>query len=139
MLLGAVALLGLIGLLHQDCPGSSPSGLGDGLSLPPRGTQTRLAPESARRVVVRRMIGRVLEGCQTSWIGLAPGHRTATRAGVPSPSIGHTPIPPGSIAESPCGARSGGAILSGPSAPETHAGRPPKPGKEPRETCNRSH
>ena len=57
VLLGAVALLGLVGLLHRDCPGSSPSGLGDGLSLTPEGTQTRLAPESARRVVVRRMIG----------------------------------------------------------------------------------
>src|SRR6185369_11264863 len=67
--LGAVALLRLKGLFgHRDCPGSSPSGLGDGLSLPPEGTQTRLAPESARRVVVRRMIGRVREGCQT-WPG----------------------------------------------------------------------
>src|SRR6478609_6842266 len=51
VLLGAVALLRLIGLLHLGCPGSSPTGLGDGLSLPPEGTQTRLAPESARRVV----------------------------------------------------------------------------------------
>ena len=47
--------------------------------------------------------------------------RDATR------SAGHASIPPGSIAESPCGARPGGAILSGPSAPETYAGAPRSP------------
>jgi hypothetical protein len=92
VLLGAVALLGLIGLLHQECPGSSPSGLGDGLSLTPKGTQTRLAPESARRVVVRRMIGRAPGGVKRSRpraarpvaLGYSQGvsqNRLATRTG----------------------------------------------------------
>ena len=66
VLLGAMALLGLIGLLHGGGPGSSPSGLGDGVSRStPRGTQTRPAPESAERVVVRRMIRPPRKGCQT--------------------------------------------------------------------------
>jgi hypothetical protein len=136
--LGAVALLRLKGLLcHRDCSGSSPSGLGDGLSLPPEGTQTRLAPESARRVVVRRMIGRVREGCQT-WPGSAAcasvGDRTRPHADV---RTGHAPILPWGIAESPCGACPGGAILSGPSAPETYKGYHPESRQDPREVIDR--
>ena len=38
VLLGAVALLGLVGLLHRACAGSSPSGLGVRSSLTPKGT-----------------------------------------------------------------------------------------------------
>ena len=44
--LGAVALLGLVGLLHGACAGSSPSGLGVSPSSTPEGTQTRQTPES---------------------------------------------------------------------------------------------
>ncbi len=46
-------------------PGSSPSGLGAVSVSTPRGTQTRPAPESAERVVVRRMIRPVRKGCQS--------------------------------------------------------------------------
>ena len=110
VLLGAVALLWLKGLLHLDCPGSSPSGLGDGRSLPPEGTQTRLAPKSARRVVVRRMICPTPEECQTS-----PGR---PRGWLPQL---HAHILPRGMPESPCGGRSGGAILSQPSTPEAYS------------------
>jgi hypothetical protein len=43
VLLGAVALLGLVGLLHRACARSSPSGLGASSSTP-EGTQTRRSP-----------------------------------------------------------------------------------------------
>jgi hypothetical protein len=46
VLLGAVALLGLVGLLHRACAGSSPSGLGARPSSTPEGTQTRQTPDS---------------------------------------------------------------------------------------------
>jgi hypothetical protein len=39
----------------------------------------------------------------------------------------HATILPWSIAESPCGTPPGGAILSGPSAPETFVGLPRSP------------
>ena len=44
--LGAVALLGLVGLLHRACAGSSPSGLGVRPSSTPEGTQTRRSPDA---------------------------------------------------------------------------------------------
>jgi hypothetical protein len=46
VLLGAMALLGLVGLLHQKSARSSPSGLGDLFDSTPRGTQTRRRPKA---------------------------------------------------------------------------------------------
>ena len=76
-------------------------------------------------------------GCQTSPRASTPStanrRRVARRATSRLLIAGdggsdRTPIPPGGgIAESPCGRPSGGAILSGPSAPETFAGSPAKP------------
>ena len=117
----------------------------------PRGTQTRRAPDSARRVFVRRMIRPASKECQTSGAcdvegdGPAPGAgsagssletvgrperaRQATMTRVRTlPSLSaapvrtaRAPILPGGIAKSPCRARRAGAILSGPSAPGTLA------------------
>ena len=73
------------------------------------------------------MIGRAREGCQTS--ARAGSRVRRHRVGPPGGADASTPIPPGSIAESPCGAPPGGAILSGPSAPETYAGTPEAPNR----------
>ena len=109
---------------------SASSGLSGILSIRPRGrsvttpegTQTRLAPKSARRVVVRRMIGRAFEGVKRSR---------------PSRLRRHAHILHGSITESPCEGRPAGAILSGPSTPETYAGVPESPDRDPRERVGR--
>ena len=113
VLLRAMPLLGLVGLLHRGCARSSPSGPGS-TSSTPRGTQTRRAPVSA--------FGASVSG------GLydAPRRVSNSRAGRPRqgahvrrrsrPARAAT-ILPGSIAKSPCDGRSGGAILTGPSAP----------------------
>jgi len=65
-------------------PGSSPSGLGAVSVSTPRGTQTRSAPESAERVVVRRMIRPVRKGCQSRAGGRHPrAHRTPAEGSPP--------------------------------------------------------
>ena len=129
MLLGAVALLGLIGLLgHRGGPGSSPSGLGDGLSLPLKARKRAWRPKAHGassspddRPGSRRVSNLPDRPCCEA---LRPGV-----AGLPGPgpaaASGHVAILPGGIAEPPCGPPPAGAILSGPSAPETF-GEPPK-------------
>ena len=79
MFLGAVSLLGLVGLLHRDCPGSSPSGLGAVLSRPLEARKRAGRHESARRVVVRRMIRPPSKGCQTSGLGAVSASRSPVR------------------------------------------------------------
>ena len=65
VLLGAMALLGLVGLLHRACARSSPLGLGS-TSDPERHANAPGARERVGAFVVRRMIGRARSGCQTS-------------------------------------------------------------------------
>jgi hypothetical protein len=83
--LGAMALLGLVGLLrHRDCPGIlSVRPRATVTPSTPRGTQTRRHPTGAWRVVVRGMIWRAPKGCQTTDPGIeAPGReRAASSAG----------------------------------------------------------
>jgi hypothetical protein len=123
VLLGSMALLGLVRLLGQGGPAI--------LSVRPRGRTLRLplearkragAPRDTWRVVVRRMIGRLRSGCQTCDTA---GDAAETAADVVRPDrrgglVGRfARIPPGSMRESPCDAILAGAILCGPSAPET--------------------
>ena len=110
---------------------SSRSGLGDGsLRLPLEARKRAGAPRDTWRVVVRRMIGPLQSGCQT--LGRPPRERPTPRLD-PSGSCswdvidGCARIPPGSMCESPCDAILAGAILSGPSAPETFAGDASRP------------
>ena len=64
--LGAMSLLGLVGLLHRACAGSSPSGLGARSDVRPQKARKRArAPTGAGAFVVRGMIGRPTKGCQT--------------------------------------------------------------------------
>jgi hypothetical protein len=135
VLLGAMALLGLVGLLH--------SGLSGILSIRPRGRSLRLplearkragTPRGTWRVVVRRMIWPAPKGCQTQWDPgsgspavarpATTGDRRYHRQPAGRSAAGRRParIPQGSMRESPCDAVRAGAILSGPSAPETFAG-----------------
>ena len=88
MLLGAVSLLRLIGLLHLGCPGSSPSGLGDGLSVP---LKAHNAPGARKRTARRRPADDMSRsrGCQTAdtspcWPRRAsPEARAASRTDTP--------------------------------------------------------
>ena len=133
-----MALLGLVRLLRQSGPAI--------LSLRPRGRSLRLplearkragAPQDTWRVVVRRMIGRVWNGCQTTEASRQggagafpgrPGTMVLVRVDVPAARARRSArIPLGSMCESPCDAVLAGAILSGPSAPETFAGDASRP------------
>jgi hypothetical protein len=116
MLLCAMALFGLVGLLHGDAARSSP--LASGLSCStPRGTRTRRAHKSAWRVVVRRMICRGRRGCQTKRTTGAtprwPGPRWAS--GRPRSYTPGGYRPGGAI--SSCRPPRRGAILRLPTAP----------------------
>jgi hypothetical protein len=82
VLLGAMSLLGLVGLLHRDCAGSSPSGLGAASVSTPRGTQTRRAPNGAWRV---RRLGDHRPGPEGVSNALA-GAREAAAAGGEAPA-----------------------------------------------------
>ena len=143
VLLGAMALLGLVRLLH---PGGAAI-----LSIRPRGRSLRLplearkragAPRDTWRVVVRRMIGPRPEGVSNGSTGpTAPprwrarrcevrapeSHRTVVASRRPEAIGGSARIPLGSMRESPCDAVLAGAILCGPSAPETFAGDASRP------------
>jgi hypothetical protein len=77
VLLGAVALLGLVGSLHPGGPVIlSIRPRGTVAPSTPRGTQTRRCPAGTWRVVVRRMIGPRQKGCQTAD---RPGLASASR------------------------------------------------------------
>ena len=91
---GAVALLGLVGLLHRACARSSPSGLGVPSVIRPQKARKRAdRPMHGRGAFnVRRMIGREALQRQTR---TAPGDDHCEIAD-------HPPILPGSIAELPC-------------------------------------
>ncbi len=80
VLLGAMALLGLVGLLHRAVLRSSPSGLGVGSFRRPLKARKRAGtPRGAWRVVVRRMIWPRRKECQTARGGSrARGRRSRT-------------------------------------------------------------
>ena len=130
--LGAMALLGLVGLLrHRDCPGSSPSDLGErSLRLPLEARKRARHPTGAWRVVVRRMIWPARKGVSNGTRGdpaAAPAARRADRS-----EAVRRRRSPGGRADRGCAphgysqgvcenrlatAVRAGAILSGPSAP----------------------
>jgi hypothetical protein len=123
VLLGAMALLGLVGLLrHRVCPGILSVRPRETVApFTPRGTQTRRHPTGAWRVVVRGMIWPARKGCQTKEAIrarlVAAGRAGATMPGGRPPQRAFARIPPGGMRESPCDGVRAGAILSGPSAP----------------------
>jgi hypothetical protein len=136
--LGAVALLGLVGSLHPGGPVIlSIRPRGTVAPSTPRGTQTRRCPAGTWRVVVRRMIGPRQNGCQTAdrpgLASLAALQDRRMIAGGPGRAAAggqlraFARIPLGGMWESPCEGVWRGAILSGPSAPETYAGDASRP------------
>src|SRR4029078_1907717 len=65
VLLGAMTLLGLVRSLHRACARSSPLVLGPTFAASQRHANAPGARERTCAFVVRRMIGRPGEGCQT--------------------------------------------------------------------------
>ena len=114
-----MTLLGLVRSLHRGCARSSPLVPGPTFAASQRHANAPGARKRTRAFVVRRMIGLAEEGCQTG---------RASSEGRPGGPLGRSKrILPGSIAESPCGARSGGAILTKPSAPGRSRVTPSEP------------